>query len=38
VTFGLTGKAADQTQGSWANVSFQIVATQVGISPTAENF
>lgn len=38
VTFGLTGKATDQDQGSWADVPFKVVATQVGVSPSAEDF
>lgn len=38
VTFGLTGKASGGQGTQWADVPFKIVATQVGISPTALNY
>jgi hypothetical protein len=39
ITFGITGRATDQNPKAWAsNVPFQIVATQVGVMPNAENY
>lgn len=38
ITFGLTGKASGYENAQWANVPFNITATQVGVRPDAKNF